>query len=57
MLKYDVFDDYGKPVSEHWDDKKRKHWHDTVCYANYLLIAMFVQLCVKHWDDKKEALG
>ncbi|NUX01712.1 hypothetical protein GO685_04435 [Wolbachia endosymbiont of Madathamugadia hiepei] len=23
-------------VSEHWDD--------TVCYANYLLIAMFVQL-------------
>ncbi|MGL9702203.1 MAG: hypothetical protein ACR5K3_00495 [Wolbachia sp.] len=22
-----------------------EHWHDTVCYANYLLITMFVQLC------------
>ena len=31
-------------VSEHWDD--------TVCYANYLLIAMFVQLCVTRWNDK-----
>ncbi|MFP3025402.1 MAG: hypothetical protein ACEY3L_03815 [Wolbachia sp.] len=37
------------------------HWDDTVCYANYLLIAMFVQLCVsylddrrkRHWDDKR----
>ncbi|WP_218939230.1 hypothetical protein, partial [Wolbachia endosymbiont of Madathamugadia hiepei] len=37
------------PVSEHWDD--------TVCYANYLLIAMFVQLCVKHWDDRRRRWG
>ncbi|WP_411131318.1 hypothetical protein [Wolbachia endosymbiont of Tettigetta isshikii] len=22
--------------------------------ANYLLIAMFIQLCVKHWNDKKK---
>ncbi|BAP00304.1 MAG: hypothetical protein ACR5K3_00105 [Wolbachia sp.] len=28
------------------------HWDDTVCYANYLLIAMFVQLCVTRWNDK-----
>ncbi|MGL9703090.1 MAG: hypothetical protein ACR5K3_05305 [Wolbachia sp.] len=30
-----------------------EHWDDTVCYANYLLIAMFVQLCVTRWNDKK----
>ncbi|BAO99967.1 hypothetical protein WCLE_006670 [Wolbachia endosymbiont of Cimex lectularius] len=38
MLKYDVLmiRKGWIPVSEHWDD--------TVCYANYLLIAMFVQL-------------
>ncbi|MDR1139661.1 MAG: hypothetical protein LBJ80_04575 [Rickettsiales bacterium] len=34
-----------------------KHWDDTVCYANYLLIAMFVQLCVKHWNDKKRLVS
>ncbi|MGL9702130.1 MAG: hypothetical protein ACR5K3_00100 [Wolbachia sp.] len=28
-----------------------EHWDDTVCYTNYLLIAMFVQLCVTRWND------
>ncbi|MGL9702525.1 MAG: hypothetical protein ACR5K3_02255 [Wolbachia sp.] len=34
-----------------------EHWDNTICYANYLLIAMFVQLCVKHWNDKKGGAG
>ncbi|MGL9702155.1 MAG: hypothetical protein ACR5K3_00235 [Wolbachia sp.] len=33
-----------------------EHWDDTICYANYLLIAMFVQMCVTRWNDKKKAL-
>ncbi|MDR3131863.1 MAG: hypothetical protein LBU02_02085 [Rickettsiales bacterium] len=45
MLKCTIFMENWIPVSEHWDD--------TVCYANYLLIAMFVQLCVTRWNDKK----
>ncbi|MGL9702328.1 MAG: hypothetical protein ACR5K3_01185 [Wolbachia sp.] len=29
-------------------DPSVTHWDDTVCYANYLLIAMLVQLCPNH---------
>ncbi|NUX01323.1 hypothetical protein GO685_02200 [Wolbachia endosymbiont of Madathamugadia hiepei] len=47
MLKCTIFMENWIPVSEHWDN--------TVCYANYLLIAMCVQLRVKHWNDKKGA--
>ncbi|WP_265022454.1 hypothetical protein [Wolbachia endosymbiont (group B) of Ischnura elegans] len=28
-----------------------KHWNDTVYYANYLLIAMFVQMWVTRWNN------
>ncbi|MGL9702879.1 MAG: hypothetical protein ACR5K3_04165 [Wolbachia sp.] len=43
MLKYDVL------MIMEMLDPSVKHWHDTICYANYLLIAMFVQLCARHW--------
>ncbi|WP_411131135.1 hypothetical protein [Wolbachia endosymbiont of Tettigetta isshikii] len=42
MIKYDVFDDYGKAVSQCRSTGMKP--------ANYLLIAMFVQLCLSPYD-------
>ncbi|MCA4774777.1 hypothetical protein IHO40_01140 [Wolbachia endosymbiont of Mansonella ozzardi] len=55
MLKYDIFDDHGKARSQCPGTGMTP-----VCYANYLPIAIFIQLCVKStrimgegtlWDD------
>ncbi|SRR6266576_1586499 len=42
-----------EPVFFFFLDSSVTHWNDNVCYANYLQITMFVQLCVTRWNDTK----
>ncbi|MDR3131514.1 MAG: hypothetical protein LBU02_00215 [Rickettsiales bacterium] len=61
MLKYDVFDDYGKAGSQcrstgmtrrgRWHDKKRRRWHDALGWLCVMLLHIIINNCLKFSKD------